>query len=118
MLDEVTGITQRPIELILSGTDRAQILHTFIHWFAAINKRQVPNLPQMIKEFEVKMAALSRVIKFSYQYGAVAGKANTGWPVSSAEGDAGTTLNQMKNGTLWFPAWKNLDYEVLQVISE
>jgi len=118
MLDEVTGITQKPIDLILSATDRVQINHTFQHWFAAINKRQVPDLERLTKEFQLKMAKLAMVIKFSYQYGAVAGKPGTGWPIASAEGDAAETLNQMKNGTLWFNGWKNLDYEVLQVIQD
>jgi hypothetical protein len=95
-----------------------QINHTFQQWFAAINKRQVENLPQLIKDFQTKMTRLSAVIKISYQYGAVAGKANTGWPVTSAEGEAGQTLSQMKNGTLWFNPWRNLDYEILQVIQE
>lgn len=118
MLDEVTGITQEPIPLILSPTDRAQINHTFQHWFVAINKRPAPNLEQLIKDFQVKMSRLSMVIEFSYQYGSVAGKANTGWPTAFADGEAGQTLNQMKNGTLWFDGWKNLEYEVLCVISE
>jgi hypothetical protein len=75
-------------------------------------------LEQLIKDFKVKMSRLSMVIKISYQYGAVAGKANTGWPTATADGEAGQTLNQMRNGTLWFDAWRNLEYEVLCVIQE
>jgi hypothetical protein len=118
MIDEVKTVCTQPIDLILSPTDRAQILHCFTHHFAAINKRPVDNLDQLVKAFQNKMAQLAMVITFSYQYGDAVGRSNTGWARAHADGEAGQTLNQMRNGTLWFDGWKNLDYEVLCVLNE
>jgi hypothetical protein len=115
MIDELVELTTQRSELELSSTDRAQVNHTFQHWFEAVNKRQCPDLEQKVADFKAKMSKLALVIKFTWQYG---GDGKDLILTASADGAPGQTLQQMKVGTLWFNGWKNLEYEVLCVIGE
>jgi hypothetical protein len=115
MINEISELTREPVVLEFSGVERVQIYSTFLHWFAAVNKKPVPDLERRVAEFKQRLSQLSRVIKFSYKFQLGCKDSDL---IAEADGLAGQTLQQMKSGTLWFDAWPYLEYEVMAAVSD
>ena len=111
MIDELTAVTSAPITLELSAQDRAQVNHTFQHWFAAVTKRAVPDLDQRVQQFKLSLSKLALVVEFSYA-------GSSGTLLATAAGQEAETLAQLKAGTLWFDGWPHLERSVLCVIQD
>lgn len=113
MIDELVAFASEPIELLLNSTDRAQIAHTFLHWFQATGKRAVPDLEQRVLDYQKKLATLALNIRFKY-----VNADKSGQLVAEADGANAVTLAELKAGTLWFDGWNRMEYEVLCVIQD
>lgn len=110
-IEEIEGFIANPlVELEFSGVQRAQINACMQHWFAAVNKRQCPDLERRVNDLKRRLSMLALQIKFKYEF--VDGSRDTQL-VAYADGEGQETLRMIKSGTLWFDRWKSLEYEVM-----
>jgi len=108
-IHEVSDWTSGPIKMPITGTDRAVIAHTLLHWFEAANKRPCPDLDQKCIQFKKSLAKLALSIELSYQNGQL---------TATALGEDLDTLNKVRAGTLWFNGWDHVEARLLTVVQD
>jgi hypothetical protein len=108
-VDELQKWTSGKFYLPLGVTERAEINRCLIQWFAATNKKQTPKLEQLVKEFNPRLSKLAQEIQLYY----IDEKVH-----SEAPGESGSTLAQVKSGTLWFEPLKNFELYLLAQIQD
>jgi hypothetical protein len=103
-----TGITVSTGQFILTAPQQAQLYYGLLQWFSGTEKANIPNLPVLEASFKIALQQLSIVVSFSID--------DCGGVKACAPGNAETTLNQIRCGTLWFKGWNNADLRMLALV--
>lgn len=104
MIDEIKHNVVERLDLPFGPGDRATLNMQLQLWFAATNKKPSPDLDTKILKYRAKLSAMAQVIVFYYRRGVL---------TSEAPGDAGVTLAEIKNGTMWFEACAKFEQKML-----
>lgn len=105
----IFGIEISQPAICFNQSQRAELYHGLLHWFAATNKVQVRNLEVLSVAFKKCLYNLAMQVEFK-----IVGH-NL---IACATGEAGDTLKQIKFGTLWFSAWDNVDLRMFALADE
>jgi hypothetical protein len=106
MSTEIFGFDiERCIEYPLTQQQRGYLYRGLQQWFQATPKVACPDLDQKVAAFNKALYNLAMTVNFK-----PAGNEFKTSVKACATGDALITLNQVRNGTLWFTGWVSAQF--------
>lgn len=108
MFDYALKWTTGKIYLPLGSRERASINEALQQWWAAANKKQLPDIQQRTEAFRPKLSSLSQTIQLYYNNG----------ELGSEGGSNQETLNQVKFGTSWSEGFSHFEQRLLVMIQD